>query len=331
MAKKQDKSSKTAHVLNLLTSPAEKQAAAQRAAAANAEEPAEAAAAAPGPSSDAVEAAEINQQAAQVHQPLIPPILQVAHHHDETLAEQIRGALEQELGAEAPPATTPAAVQPAVESEPVVAPEPAAPEPEQIVEPEPEVKLAEEPAMPAVAPEPVVAPEPTAPEPEPVLAPEPETAMPAVEPEPAVLPQPAVPEPEPVVEPEPVPAPQPIIPPQPEPHFNLSSSAIMSSFTIPEPPPLPPMQEELTFVNIMQMLVENMAPRYVEKLGLCSCTRCLEDVKALALTNLRPRYTVFPVSERVPMMTLYERRYSSLVATELTKACYIVKANPRHR
>lgn len=284
MAKKQDKSSKTAHVLNLLTSPAEKQAAAQRAAAANAEEPAEAAAA-PGPSSDAVEAAEINQQAAQVHQPLIPPILQVAHHHDETLAEQIRGALEQELDEEAPPATPPAAVQPAVEPEPVIAPEP-------LVEPAPEAVL---------------------------------SAEPVVEPEPAVS------EPEPVVEPEPVPAPQPIIPPPPEPHFNLSSSAIMSSFTIPEPPPLPPMQEELTFINIMQMLVENMAPRYVEKLGLCSCTRCLEDVKALALTNLRPRYTVFPVSERVPMMTLYERRYSSLVATELTKACYIVKANPRHR
>ncbi len=309
MAKKQDKSSKTAHVLNLLTSPAEKQAAAQRAAAANAEEPAEAAAA-PGPSSDAVEAAEINQQAAQVHQPLIPPILQVAHHHDETLAEQIRGALEQELDEEAPPATPPAAVQPAVEPEPVIAPEPAAPEPE--------------PAMPAksvVEPEPVIAPEP-------LVEPAPEAVLSA---EPVVEPKPAVSEPEPVVEPEPVPAPQPIIPPQPEPHFNLSSSAIMSSFTIPEPPPLPPMQEELTFINIMQMLVENMAPRYVEKLGLCSCTRCLEDVKALALTNLRPRYTVFPASERVPMMTLYERRYSSLVATELTKACYIVKANPRHR
>lgn len=309
MAKKQDKSSKTAHVLNLLTSPAEKQAAAQRAAAANAEEPAEAAAA-PGPSSDAVEAAEINQQAAQVHQPLIPPILQVAHHHDETLAEQIRGALEQELDEEAPPATPPAAVQPAVEPEPVIAPEPAAPEPE--------------PAMPAkslVEPEPVIAPEP-------LVEPAPEAVLSA---EPVVEPEPAVSEPEPVVEPEPVPAPQPIIPPQPEPHFNLSSSAIMSSFTIPEPPPLPPMQEELTFINIMQMLVENMAPRYVEKLGLCSCTRCLEDVKALALTNLRPRYTVFPASEQVPMMTLYERRYSSLVATELTKACYIVKANPRHR
>lgn len=309
MAKKQDKSSKTAHVLNLLTSPAEKQAAAQRAAAANAEEPAEAAAA-PGPSSDAVEAAEINQQAAQVHQPLIPPILQVAHHHDETLAEQIRGALEQELDEEASPATPPAAVQPAVEPEPVIVPEPAAPEPE--------------PAMPAksvVEPEPVIAPEP-------LVEPAPEAVLSA---EPVVEPKPAVSEPEPVVEPEPVPAPQPIIPPQPEPHFNLSSSAIMSSFTIPEPPPLPPMQEELTFINIMQMLVENMAPRYVEKLGLCSCTRCLEDVKALALTNLRPRYTVFPASERVPMMTLYERRYSSLVATELTKACYIVKANPRHR
>lgn len=275
MAKKQDKSSKTAHVLNLLTSPAEKQAAAQKAAAAgSAEEPAEAA-----PSSEAVEAAEVNQQAAQVRQPLIPPILQVAHHHDESLAEKIRGALEEEIGAA--PAAAPAPI----------APQTPAAEPT----PQPE-------AVPA----------------EPVSA-----AVPEFEPELEIMPEPA---------PQPVIAPQPeVAAAEPEPRFNLASSAIISSFTIPEPPPLPPLQEELTFVNIMQILVDNMAADYVKKMGLCDCTRCLEDVKALALTNLRPRYTVFPVSERVPMMTLYERRYRSLVAAELTKACCVVKANPRHK
>ena len=93
MAKKNDKSSKTAHVLNLITSPAEK--AAQKAAAEaetnlpEVDETTDSSAA--GFASEAAEAAAVNQQAAQVHQPLIPPILQVAHRHDESLAEQIRG------------------------------------------------------------------------------------------------------------------------------------------------------------------------------------------------------------------------------------------------
>ncbi|MCI9044287.1 MAG: hypothetical protein HFJ96_02565 [Peptococcaceae bacterium] len=266
MAKKNDKSSKTAHVLNLITSPAEK--AAQKAAAEaetnlpEVDETTDSSAA--GFASEAAEAAAVNQQAAQVHQPLIPPILQVAHRHDESLAEQIRGALEEELAPE----------------------------------------LAEAAAIQQPTPQPKAAPEP---EPAPVQEPEP---LP-VQPEPAPMPQPA-PEPE-------------------QPQFKLPASAIVSSFTIPEPPPLPPLDEELSFVNVMQMLVDSMAPRYIENFGLCSCTRCLEDVKALALTNLGPKYTVFRASERVPMLTVYEKRYASQVAAELTKACNVVKANPRHR
>ena len=259
MAKKNDKSSKTAHVLNLITSPAEK--AAQKAAAEaetnlpEVDETTDSSAA--GFASEAAEAAAVNQQAAQVHQPLIPPILQVAHRHDESLAEQIRGALEEEL---APELAEAAAIQ--------------------------------QPQQPTPQPQPKAAPEP---------------------------------EPAPVQEPEPLPV-------QPEqPQFKLPASAIVSSFTIPEPPPLPPLDEELSFVNVMQMLVDSMAPRYIENFGLCSCTRCLEDVKALALTNLGPKYTVFRASERVPMLTVYEKRYASQVAAELTKACNVVKANPRHR
>ncbi len=180
MAKKNDKSSKTAHVLNLITSPAEK--AAQKAAAEaetnlpEVDETTDSSAA--GFASEAAEAAAVNQQAAQVHQPLIPPILQVAHRHDESLAEQIRGALEEEL---APELAEAAAIQ--------------------------------QPQQPA--PQPKAAPEP---EPAPVQEPEP---LP-VQPEPAPMPQPA-PEPE-------------------QPQFKLPASAIVSSFTIPEPPPLPPLR-----------------------------------------------------------------------------------------
>lgn len=288
MAKKNDKSSKTAHVLNLITSPAEK-AAAQKAAAeseaAAAPELAAEAVANEAFGSEAAEAGAVNQQAAQVRQPLIPPILQVAHRHDESLAEQIRGALEEEL----PPETTAEPAAPVVSRRP---------KPVATLEPQPE---------PVPQPQSEATPQ-TAPQPAPVPQPEP---TPQAVPQPALVPEQSA--------------------PAPQPQFKLPASAIVSSFTIPEPPPLPPLDEELNFVNVMQMLVESMAPRYVEKFGLCSCPRCLEDVKALALTNLGPKYTVFRASERVPMLTVYEKRYASQVAAELTKACNVVKANPRHR
>ncbi len=283
MAKRQDKSNKTAHVLNLITSPAQKQAAAQKAAEAAADSLTEAdLTESPAAGDEAAEAAEINQQAAQVRQPLIPPILQVANHHDENLAEQINNALAQELAAD------------------------------------------EAAAGQAQGPQPVNAPS------APPLAEQPPQSNPSPQPQADVPPAPQVNTSQPQAA-TPPPAPLPQIPPRPEPApFKLPASAIVSSFSIPEAPPVPPLQEELQYVNIMQKLVESMAQDYIEKLGVCRCLRCQEDVKALALTNLGPKYTVFPASERIPMLTLYERRYASVVAAELTKACAIVKANPRH-
>lgn len=40
--------------------------------------------------------------------------------------------------------------------------------------------------------------------------------------------------------------------------------------------------------------------------------------------------TVFHRRERIPMLTVYENRYGSTIAAELTKACGIVKMNPHH-
>ena len=88
MASKKDKNSKTtktAHVLNLITTPAQRQAAAQKQAEAEAEI-----------SSAAADAAGA---AAPVipSRPLTPPIVEVAHTQDEKIASQIRSALNSEL------------------------------------------------------------------------------------------------------------------------------------------------------------------------------------------------------------------------------------------
>ena len=185
-AKKGAKSSKTAHVLKLLTKDSAGEAPQPEA------EPESAASPPPSPEEGA---------AAEQSLPLAPPILEVARTNDAQLAMQIKDALESELLAEEGPANP--APEAAREPEPAPAPEPVpapAPMPETVPEPEPAPAPELEPAP---EPEPVPEPEP-APEPEPVPEPEP---APAPEPEP-------VPEPAPV--PEPVPAPAPMPEPSPD-------------------------------------------------------------------------------------------------------------------
>lgn len=139
-SKKNDKSTKTAHVLNLLAPSHEEPPAA----------PVEEGQPAPPPAPS---------------RPLTPPILEVAKNNDEQLAGQIQNALAEELEElEAQAALPPPPPAPPAPPPPPPAP---APEPVAVPEPEPEPEPVPEPApAPPPAPEPVPVPEPV-PEPEP--------------------------------------------------------------------------------------------------------------------------------------------------------------------
>ena len=341
---KNSKSSKTAHVLNLITTPEQREAAQRQAEAEAApEEFAPAAAEAAGQTA-APEAAE--PAPAPPARPLAPPIIEMARSQDEKIASQIRSALNDELAllAEEPdftaPAPSPRKVGTSIPSESGIAPAPEEtlsalaaaalpdaaltesetaaqteeltelPPPEQPAEP-----VAEAPAAPAEEPAEPVAEAPAAPEEEPVEPIAETSAVPAEEPA------------EPITETPTAPVEQPA---------KVSRPTL--STTPPEPPrafshgpaPTPQSGSDLLYVNIMQTMVESMAPRYIKMFGVCKCARCAADVKALTLTNLRPRYAVFHRRERIPMLTVYENRYGSTIAAELTKACGIVKMNPHH-
>ena len=98
-----------------------------------------------------------------------------------------------------------------------------------------------------------------------------------------------------------------------------------------EPPaPRPVPEDELSYINIMQALVEEKAPHYIKKFGLCSCKHCEADVKALTLTNLVPKYVVLSKRDRIPMLTVYEGRYSTTIFAQLTRACKTVMDHPHH-
>ncbi len=319
-AKKNAKSSKTAHVLNLLAPGGENEAI--RPPAVSQAEPAsspEDAAAAPVPEAAAAPPVEASR-------PLTPPILEVARSNDEQVSLQIKDALESELLSEL--GDMPSALEPE--------PEPA-PELESELEPIPELEPEIEPEP---EPEPELIPE-TASEPEPISQPESTPAPEAVsepEPEPETIPEPA-PDPEPISEPEPQPVPEAASEPEPEPEPIPEPAPEPEPTPEPDPQPAPkpapaappaPDPNELVVMNVMEALVEEKAPRYIKMFGLCSCKRCEADVKALTLTNVQPAYIVRRRAEAHAMLTVYESRYNSTIFAQLTRACKIVMDSPRH-
>ena len=142
--------------------------------------------------------------------------------------------------------------------------------------------------------------------------------------------QPAAPEQQPVPAPQPEPEPE----PQPEPEPAPVQAAPVQEPPAPEHAEEPahqfPEPEKPGYINVMQVLVEEKAPKYVEMFGLCSCKRCMEDVKAFTLNHLPPKYVVLEPNDRVPRLTVYEGKFSSDITAQLLQACKAVHETPHH-
>ena len=151
------------------------------------------------------------------------------------------------------------------------------------------------------------------------------TPAPIPDPEPIPQPIPApVPIPEPVYKPEPGPVPEPASAVQPQVEVSPPTVATVR-YAPPKDSP-----GDLVYINVMQALVDEKADRYIRMFGLCACERCAIDVKALALSSLPAKYVVMHRGEMVPMLTVYESRYSAAVIAQLIQACKIVMDSPRH-
>ncbi len=254
--------------------------------------------------------AEASAEQAQLpapSRPLLPPILEVAQTNDDNLAQQIQHALEEELDEEA--AVQPAAAQPIQITEEV--PSVAAEQPiaEKTAEPPAPSggKMSQEEIEKLLAASNAPA-QPPAPEPAPA-APAASGGKMSQEEIEKLLAASNAPAQPPAPEPAPAPAPEkPVSPPK----------------------PAPPAADEISYTNIMQVLVEEKAPRYIKKFGLCPCKQCEADVKALTLTNLVPKYVVLSKMDRIPMLTVYEGRYTTTILAQLTRACKTVMDHPHH-
>ena len=310
-ARKNSRTSKTDHVLSLLAGGSQ----APKAEAAQADAPVQKSQETPKPQEGQTAKAEA---APAQERRVVPPILEVARM-DEELSETIREALSENLAQElaqaedSAPADSPApdvSAQPEAKAEPAPEPEASfepekAPEPENVSEPEASSETGETPT-----PEEVAAPEET-PEPEKSSetkeAPQPEEALePEEAPQPQTEPEQAAPENSPVDK---------AAPAQPAPGYDGPGTVL---------------EDGSVYLNVMELLVDEPLEKYVKLFGLCTCQRCLADVRALALSRLIPKYVVLPASAVKPMLSLYQAKWEATVIAQVIQACKTVMESPRH-
>ena len=83
-------------------------------------------------------------------------------------------------------------------------------------------------------------------------------------------------------------------------------------------------------VNVMEAIVRDKIIYYMRQFDVCTCDRCVADTIALTLNGLMPKYIVTDPAAVDPLISYYTNRLISDVTVEATKACVIVKEQPRH-
>ncbi len=83
-------------------------------------------------------------------------------------------------------------------------------------------------------------------------------------------------------------------------------------------------------VNIAEVLTREKLALVMERMKVCTCRTCVNDVLALALNSLPTKYVTTDAGKQYFQLDIYKKQYETDILAALTKACVRVKAAPRH-
>ena len=83
-------------------------------------------------------------------------------------------------------------------------------------------------------------------------------------------------------------------------------------------------------INIAEILAKEKIAIVMEKMKVCTCQTCFNDVLALTLNSLPTKYVTTDAGKQYFQLDMYKKQYETDVLAALTKACVRVKASPRH-
>ncbi|MFV0496583.1 MAG: late competence development ComFB family protein [Candidatus Fimivivens sp.] len=82
--------------------------------------------------------------------------------------------------------------------------------------------------------------------------------------------------------------------------------------------------------NVMENYVEEKVDRLLKNHAGCSCARCREDVIALALNNLPPKYVVSDTGALFVKVTQVDNISEVEITKQVAAAMKVVDESPHH-
>ena len=89
-------------------------------------------------------------------------------------------------------------------------------------------------------------------------------------------------------------------------------------------------EPDFVVLNVMEHVVKDKIIYFMRQFDVCTCDRCIADTIALTLNGLAPKYIVTTPAAADPLLSFYTNKFISDMTVEATKACMVIKENPRH-
>lgn len=88
----------------------------------------------------------------------------------------------------------------------------------------------------------------------------------------------------------------------------------------------------MTLYNFIEVEAKYNMKNVLDKYpNACKCDQCINDILAIALNNLPPKYISRPMGEvSSKLISQLEGQFAADILRELTKAAEIVTRNPKH-
>ncbi len=88
--------------------------------------------------------------------------------------------------------------------------------------------------------------------------------------------------------------------------------------------------DDFALYNIARRLVEENVDKYIKAFEVCTCRRCRNDIIALSLNYIPPKYVVMHPAELVLRSDMYGIRHHGEITAQIMRACKQVKEHPNH-
>lgn len=83
--------------------------------------------------------------------------------------------------------------------------------------------------------------------------------------------------------------------------------------------------------NYMEIIIDEKMPKILKNYtNICKCDKCIQDIKAIALNNLKPKYVVTEKGLVYTRTNELALQFEIDVTREIIKAIEIVSKNPKH-